>query len=76
MRQSLESRIQRYKTNDYKKIEILPLQKGAAAMLARLVKEKKLTDENFKVGLTKVFFKAGIVAHLEDIRYKLKSYLL
>ena len=73
----MESKIQRYKTNDYKKgIEVLPLQKGAAAMLARLVKEKKLTDENFKVGLTKVFFKAGIVAHLEDIRYKLKSYLL
>jgi len=43
-------------------------------MMARLVKEKKLTDENFKVGLTKVFFKAGIVAHLEDIRYKLKIY--
>ncbi|CAD6189289.1 unnamed protein product [Caenorhabditis auriculariae] len=42
--------------------------KGAAAMLARLVKEKKLTDENFRVGLTKVFFKAGIVAHLEDLR--------
>ncbi|PAV73183.1 hypothetical protein WR25_14293 isoform F [Diploscapter pachys] len=42
--------------------------KGATAMMARLVKEKKLTDENFKVGLTKVFFKAGIVAHLEDIR--------
>ncbi|VDL79721.1 unnamed protein product, partial [Nippostrongylus brasiliensis] len=42
--------------------------KAATAMLARLVKEKKLTDENFRVGLTKVFFKAGIVAHLEDMR--------
>ncbi|KAK5966929.1 hypothetical protein GCK32_017239, partial [Trichostrongylus colubriformis] len=42
--------------------------KGAAAMLARLVKEKKLSEDNFRVGLTKVFFKAGIVAHLEDIR--------
>ncbi|KAK6046880.1 myosin head [Cooperia oncophora] len=42
--------------------------KGATEMLARLVKEKKLTDENFRVGLTKVFFKAGIVAHLEDLR--------
>lgn len=42
--------------------------KGAAAMMARLVKEKKLTDEDFKVGLTKVFFKAGIVAKLEDMR--------
>uniref|UniRef100_A0A158PAE5 Myosin head n=1 Tax=Angiostrongylus cantonensis TaxID=6313 RepID=A0A158PAE5_ANGCA len=42
--------------------------KGASAMLARLVKEKKLTDENFRVGYTKVFFKAGIVAYLEDLR--------
>ncbi|PIO76012.1 myosin head [Teladorsagia circumcincta] len=42
--------------------------KGATAMLDRLVKEKKLSEENFRVGLTKVFFKAGILAHLEDIR--------
>uniref|UniRef100_A0A7I4YBE2 Myosin head n=1 Tax=Haemonchus contortus TaxID=6289 RepID=A0A7I4YBE2_HAECO len=42
--------------------------KGAETMLARMVREKRLTDENFKVGLTKVFFKAGIVAHLEDLR--------
>nr|CAA30855.1 myosin heavy chain 2 [Caenorhabditis elegans] len=42
--------------------------KGSALMLARLVKEKKLEEENFRVGLTKVFFKAGIVAHLEDLR--------
>lgn len=28
-------------------------------MMARLVKEKKLTDENFRVGLTKVFFKVS-----------------
>ncbi|UMM42796.1 hypothetical protein L5515_018483 [Caenorhabditis briggsae] len=42
--------------------------KGSALMLARLVKEKKLEEDNFRVGLTKVFFKAGIVAHLEDLR--------
>ncbi|CAI2356211.1 unnamed protein product [Caenorhabditis sp. 36 PRJEB53466] len=42
--------------------------KGSAAMLARLVKEKKLEEDHFRVGLTKVFFKAGIVAHLEDLR--------
>ncbi|PIO71814.1 myosin head [Teladorsagia circumcincta] len=42
--------------------------KGATAMLGRLVKEKKLSEENFRIGLTKVFFKAGILAHLEDIR--------
>ncbi|CAJ0600448.1 unnamed protein product [Cylicocyclus nassatus] len=41
---------------------------GATEMLARLVKENKLQDDNFRVGLTKVFFKAGIVAHLEDLR--------
>ncbi|CAI4222378.1 unnamed protein product [Auanema sp. JU1783] len=42
--------------------------KASGAMLGRLVKEKKLVDDNFRVGLTKVFFKAGIVAHLEDMR--------
>ncbi|VDK50414.1 unnamed protein product [Cylicostephanus goldi] len=42
--------------------------KGATEMLARLVNEGKLQDDNFRVGLTKVFFKAGIVAHLEDQR--------
>ncbi|GMT32623.1 hypothetical protein PFISCL1PPCAC_23920, partial [Pristionchus fissidentatus] len=42
--------------------------KAATNMMARLVKDKVLVDENFRVGLTKVFFKAGIVAHLEDKR--------
>ncbi|KIH57527.1 myosin head [Ancylostoma duodenale] len=42
--------------------------KGASAMLDRLVKEKKLMEDNFRVGITKVFFKAGIVANLEDQR--------
>ncbi|KJH47330.1 myosin head [Dictyocaulus viviparus] len=42
--------------------------KGVTAMMDRLVKENKLTDENFRIGHTKVFFKAGIVAHLEDMR--------
>ncbi|CAJ0934952.1 unnamed protein product, partial [Mesorhabditis belari] len=41
---------------------------AAAAMLARMVKENKIGEENFRVGLTKVFFKAGIVAALEDHR--------
>uniref|UniRef100_A0AC34GPD8 Myosin motor domain-containing protein n=1 Tax=Panagrolaimus sp. ES5 TaxID=591445 RepID=A0AC34GPD8_9BILA len=40
----------------------------AEKMLARLVRQKNLTDENFRVGKTKVFFKAGIVASLEDLR--------
>lgn len=38
------------------------------AMLKRLVKQGDLTDEQFRVGLTKVFFKAGVVAHIEDLR--------
>uniref|UniRef100_A0AC35TWR3 Myosin head n=1 Tax=Rhabditophanes sp. KR3021 TaxID=114890 RepID=A0AC35TWR3_9BILA len=42
--------------------------KNATAMLERLVKEKKLTDEHFRVGHTKVFFKAGIVASIEEMR--------
>ena len=30
-------------------------------MMARLVKQKDLQDEMFRIGLTKVFFKAGVV---------------
>ncbi|KAK6042160.1 hypothetical protein COOONC_20335 [Cooperia oncophora] len=37
-------------------------------MLERLVKEDKIKDENFKVGSTKVFFRAGIVAKMEELR--------
>ncbi|VDO83817.1 unnamed protein product [Onchocerca flexuosa] len=37
-------------------------------MLKRIVKENVLTEENFRVGQTKVFFKAGVLAHLEDVR--------
>lgn len=53
------------------------------AMLNRLVKQKDLDGDNFRVGLTKVitmsslynccfwvFFKAGVVAHIEDLRDK------
>ncbi|VDK69880.1 unnamed protein product, partial [Anisakis simplex] len=42
--------------------------KCAAAILAKVVKSGTLTEENFRVGETKVFFKAGILAHLEDVR--------
>lgn len=48
----------------------------ATKMLDRLIKEKKLTDEHFKVGHTKVFFKAGIVAHLEDLRDERLAFLI
>ncbi|KAF8361131.1 unc-54 [Pristionchus pacificus] len=42
--------------------------KCAEGMMSKLVNEGKLTEENFRIGLTKVFFKAGILAHLEDLR--------
>lgn len=44
------------------------VKKCAEVMLARLVKDGVLTDENFRLGETKVFFKAGVLAHLEDVR--------
>lgn len=34
----------------------------------RLCNEGELTDEEFKLGNTKVFFKAGVLAKLEDLR--------
>lgn len=42
--------------------------KCGEAMLSLLVNTGKLTEENFRIGKTKIFFKAGILAHLEDIR--------
>ena len=42
--------------------------KCAEAILSKLVNDAKLTDENFRVGKTKVFFKAGVLAALEDLR--------
>ncbi|KHN87676.1 Myosin-4 [Toxocara canis] len=42
--------------------------KCAEAILAKLISQQKLTEENFKMGDTKVFFKAGVLARLEDIR--------
>ncbi|CAJ0577938.1 unnamed protein product, partial [Mesorhabditis spiculigera] len=42
--------------------------KCADAIMGRLVNEGHVTSENFNVGLTKVFFKAGILAALEDVR--------
>ncbi|GMS83847.1 hypothetical protein PENTCL1PPCAC_6022, partial [Pristionchus entomophagus] len=41
---------------------------AASAIMNALIKEKKLTDEQFRIGHTKVFFKAGVVAHIEDLR--------
>lgn len=42
--------------------------KSAEAIMKKLVSKNEVTDENFRVGTTKVFFKAGILAHLEDLR--------
>ncbi|CAJ0963180.1 unnamed protein product, partial [Mesorhabditis belari] len=42
--------------------------KCADAIMGKLVGEGHVTSENFNVGLTKVFFKAGILAKLEDVR--------
>ncbi|TKR58607.1 hypothetical protein L596_030031 [Steinernema carpocapsae] len=42
--------------------------KCAEAIMSKLVNDGSLTEENFRIGLTKVFFKAGILAHLEDLR--------
>ncbi|KAK6104848.1 Myosin tail family protein [Brugia pahangi] len=44
------------------------MRKCAEAMLSKIVKENILTEENFRIGETKVFFKAGVLAHLEDVR--------
>jgi myosin heavy subunit len=41
---------------------------SAGAILQKLINEGKLTNENFRVGVTKVFFKAGVLAALEDYR--------
>ncbi|KHN75419.1 Myosin-4 [Toxocara canis] len=48
----------------------------ALKMLGKLVDEGSLKDEMFKVGLTKVFFKAGVLAHLEDLRDARLTYLI
>ncbi|KAI3415402.1 Myosin N-terminal SH3-like domain [Globodera pallida] len=37
-------------------------------MMARLVKQGDLGPDQFKIGHTKVFFRAGVVAHIEDLR--------
>ena len=47
----------------------MPDEKAASkAITDRLCREDNLKDEEFKLGNTKVFFKAGILARLEDLR--------
>ncbi|KAK6054864.1 myosin head [Cooperia oncophora] len=42
--------------------------KCADAIMSKLVNDGAITEEMFRIGLTKVFFKAGVLAHLEDLR--------
>ncbi|CAJ0577950.1 unnamed protein product, partial [Mesorhabditis spiculigera] len=42
--------------------------KCAEAILSKIVNDGDMTEEQFRVGKTKVFFKAGILAALEDLR--------
>ncbi|KAI6235171.1 hypothetical protein M3Y95_00022900 [Aphelenchoides besseyi] len=44
------------------------LQEVATAMLNRLVNEQKLKPEDYRVGKNKVFFRAGILARMEEYR--------
>ncbi|VDL69878.1 unnamed protein product [Nippostrongylus brasiliensis] len=44
------------------------LAEASRKMLERLVQENKLKEDNFKVGNTKVFFRAGVVARIEELR--------
>uniref|UniRef100_A0A183TYJ1 Myosin motor domain-containing protein n=1 Tax=Toxocara canis TaxID=6265 RepID=A0A183TYJ1_TOXCA len=48
----------------------------AIKMLDRLVKEGSMKEEMFRIGLTKVFFKAGVLAHLEDLRDERLAFLI
>uniref|UniRef100_A0A7E4V522 Myosin head n=1 Tax=Panagrellus redivivus TaxID=6233 RepID=A0A7E4V522_PANRE len=41
---------------------------AADGILGKLVQEGNMQEEQFRIGHTKVFFKAGIVAHVEDLR--------
>ncbi|KAK0402451.1 hypothetical protein QR680_016341 [Steinernema hermaphroditum] len=48
----------------------------AKAILEKLQKKKKLKEEQYRIGHTKVFFKAGVVAHMEDLRDERLSELI
>ena len=49
---------------------------AAKAIMAEVVKTKALTEDNFRIGETKVFFKAGILAKMEDLRDARLSHIL
>ena len=49
---------------------------ASTKMLDKMVVEKQLSEEEHRVGTTKVFFKAGILARLEDFRDQKLSEIL
>ncbi|KHJ40863.1 myosin head [Trichuris suis] len=46
------------------------------AILQSLVADGAITEDDFQIGITKVFFKAGIMAHLEDMHNEAMSAML
>ncbi|CAI5453365.1 unnamed protein product [Caenorhabditis angaria] len=49
------------------------IKKASVGITNKLVNDGSLTDEEFKIGNTKIFFKAGILARLEDLRDEILS---
>ncbi|MFH4981152.1 hypothetical protein AB6A40_007861 [Gnathostoma spinigerum] len=48
----------------------------ATVMLSKMVEDGSLKEELFRIGITKVFFKAGVVAHMENLRDERLSFLI
>ncbi|CAI5444947.1 unnamed protein product [Caenorhabditis angaria] len=59
---------QRYAILSAQEAEDKDAGKASKAMLRKLSKDGKINVENFRVGSTKVFFRAGMLAHLEELR--------
>ncbi|CAD6186727.1 unnamed protein product [Caenorhabditis auriculariae] len=52
------------------------VKKASTGITDKLVTDGNLTDEEFKIGNTKIFFKAGILARLEDLRDEILSKIM
>lgn len=50
--------------------------KASEGILNQLLNTQQLKEEEFKVGLTKVFFKAGVLAKMEEYRDEKLSTIL
>uniref|UniRef100_A0A915KPV9 Myosin heavy chain n=1 Tax=Romanomermis culicivorax TaxID=13658 RepID=A0A915KPV9_ROMCU len=50
--------------------------KATEAIVQALLNDQQLKEEEFRIGLTKIFFKAGILARMEDIRDAKLSYIM